>query len=112
MEQTTFQPPMAPPQPHVMYAGFWKRFAAYLIDKIILSFGACIIIVPFAIIFGVGMFYNADQGDVDPGLIIAFIGAYFMLILGVVTLEWLYFAMMESRKGATLGKMVLNIHVT
>src|SRR2546427_618796 len=101
MEQTTFQPPMAPPQLQTSYAGFWRRFAAYLIDKMILSFGVCIIILPFAILFGIGMFYNAEEGEMDPGLIIAFIGAYFMVILGIVALEWLYFAMMESRKGAT-----------
>ena len=55
MEPTTYQPPMAPPRAQVSYAGFWKRVAALLIDKLILGFGAMIILIPIVIMFGLGI---------------------------------------------------------
>ncbi|HEV8538623.1 MAG TPA: RDD family protein [Bacteroidota bacterium] len=112
MNQTVYQPPMAPPQHAVTYAGFWKRFAAYLIDKIVISVGAGIILVPFMIFFGLGIAFNIEEMETDPGMFIAFIGAYFMLIVVLLGLQWIYFALMESKKGATLGKMALGIKVT
>lgn len=114
MEPTVYQPPMAPPRVQVSYAGFWKRFAALLIDKVILGFGAVIILIPIIIMFGLGVAFNSDNMNMEDnaGFIIAFLGAYMMLICFIVIMDWLYFALMESKKGATLGKMVLNIKVT
>jgi uncharacterized RDD family membrane protein YckC len=112
MESTPYQPPMAPPRPQVAYAGFWKRVAALLIDKIILGFAALIIIVPVFIGFGISIALNMDQMEDNPGFILALLGSYIMFICFLAAMEWLYFALMESRKGATLGKMVLNIKVT
>ena len=103
---------MAPPQHQVTYAGFWKRFAAYLIDKIILGTGAAIIIVPFVFLFGISMWSVSEESEYEPGFLFAFLSAYFMLICALVISDWLYFALIESKKGATLGKMVLNIQVT
>lgn len=68
------------------YAGFWKRFVAYLIDGIILGIVAAI--------------FNATMDEAVAGTVGAIIG-------------WLYFAGMESSsRQATIGKSVLGIYVT
>ena len=82
------------------YAGFWKRFAAAIIDLIITMIGG------FALGFVSGMVMIAARIK-DPALLQ---GINF--IIGIL-LVWIYFAMMESspRQG-TLGKMALGIKVT
>ena len=112
MNQTVYQPPMAPPQHAVSYAGFWKRFAAYLLDEILFSICALIILIPCIIIFGLTAAFNSEEMGMDPAYFFAFIGVYMMLGLIFFVMKWLYFAMMESKKGATLGKMALGIKVT
>jgi uncharacterized RDD family membrane protein YckC len=103
------------------YAGFWKRFAALLIDSIIIG----VVVGLVMMIFGVGMFagmssmdatqMDATQMDEDAATALAaglFAGmmSFFMIIAAA---EWLYFALMESSaKQATLGKMALGIIVT
>ncbi len=68
-----------------MYAGFWKRFAAYLIDAVIIGIA--------------GAIFRAAAGDAIGGTLTTVIG-------------WVYFAVMESsEKQATLGKMALGIRV-
>ncbi len=68
------------------YAGFWRRFAAYLIDWVILIIAAVIIRLVLA--------------DWLAGTITFFLG-------------WLYFAGMESStRQATLGKGAMGVFVT
>jgi len=114
MEPTTVQPPPGQTpaaQPPVMsYAGFWKRFVAYLIDQIVISIIAMIIILPALGVLGLSLW--SQEFDPSEGFIFAIIGAYFMTIMLIVVAEWLYFALFESTKGATLGKMALGIIVT
>jgi len=81
------------------YAGFWKRFLAYLIDSFLITF--CIMILSFltgfadVILGGTDMMVNS--------------GVLFMTI----TLSWIYTATMESSsKQATIGKIALGIIVT
>jgi uncharacterized RDD family membrane protein YckC len=82
------------------YAGFWKRFAAAIIDGIITSIGA----VAVGFVFGVVM---VAGGTSDPAVVQAMAN-----ILGIV-LFWIYFAAMESSSSqGTLGKMALGIKVT
>lgn len=82
------------------YAGFWKRFAAALIDGIILGIGNTLI----SVAFGVGVVSSSDADNKAMGLVGGGIG----LVLG-----WTYFAWMESSPSqATLGKMALSIKVT
>jgi uncharacterized RDD family membrane protein YckC len=79
-----------------VYAGFWRRVAAVLLDGLILA----IVEVPIALLL-VGADAYSDPTRVRPpsGLSTA--------------LAWLYFALMESSpKQATLGKMALGIVVT
>lgn len=94
----------------VRYAGFWKRFLAYIIDQMIMGVLGFIIVVPFLAMMGIGL-WNEDF-DPSVGLILWLIGAYLTMILTVIIGEWLYYALMESMNGATLGKMALGIKVT
>ncbi len=97
----------------VTYAGFWKRFVAYLIDSIVVSLTSLIILVPIILMFGIGILSQDEMEEGEAaGLFIALLGAYMFLIMFIVIGQWLYFALMESRKGATLGKMALGITVT
>lgn len=108
-------------QPPLSYAGFWKRFAAYLIDSIIIGIVVGIIIILFGGLFGLGMMSSdiefneetMEMQDPDSALIGAMIGTMMFLWLFLLVAQWLYFALMESsRNQGTLGKMALGIKVT
>jgi uncharacterized RDD family membrane protein YckC len=101
-------------QTTVTYAGFWKRFAAHLIDSIIMSVAGFLAILPILGLIGLGV-GSAMSGDSESmiGFIIAAIGAYLMAILALMVASWLYYALMEtSVNQGTLGKMALGIKVT
>jgi len=84
------------------YAGFWKRFAASLIDGIIASY-IIYSIVAMAVLLSlkiIGGTYNHEVIE-----IVVLILAYFFILL--------YFPVMEcSSTQGTLGKMALRIKVT
>lgn len=83
----------------VTYAGFWKRFAAYVVDSLILGIATIIVVVPLALATG---FDEAKVKEYE-GLI--------NLVSFVAYL--LYFALMESsERQATLGKQLLGIRVS
>jgi len=109
MEQTLPQIPL-PQTKVVSYAGFWKRLASHMIDQIIISVVGIIIIIPFIGMVGLSLW--TQDFDPDAGFFFTLISAYVSLIILIVSGEWLYYAIMESKKGATLGKMVLGIAVT
>ncbi len=74
----------------VEYAGFWIRFAAALIDGVVLW-------IPTAIVNAI------VTASANPA-----VGWVFYIVVG-----WLYYALMESSpKQATLGKMALGLVVT
>ncbi len=82
------------------YAGFWKRFAASLIDSIILMVGAGII----GVILGIAAFASGNEESTALEAVANLVG---------VVIDWLYAALMESSASqATLGKMALGIKVT
>lgn len=86
-----------------LYAGFWRRVIAYIIDAIVLSIVFGIVGAIFGVVAG-----GANEGNAG---VIASAGVvlYIVLIVG----QWLYFSLMESSaKQATLGKMALSIKVT
>jgi uncharacterized RDD family membrane protein YckC len=110
MDQIVQPPPMSP-SPHPTYAGFWKRFVAVLIDETIVGTVTLIIFVPMIIMVGINTFANEDF-EPSVNMIIGLVSAYFLFILTAFIGKWLYYAMMESMKGATIGKMALGIKVT
>lgn len=76
-----------------VYAGFWKRFAAHLIDSII-------ILVPLLTIITI-IRNRGDSFDENDRMV-------FAVIFG-----WLYFAISEcSSAQATFGKRIVKIKVT
>jgi uncharacterized RDD family membrane protein YckC len=102
------------------YAGFWLRFAAYLIDSIVLSIGGFIIAIPAILsIIGSALSLNninsfedifVDGNWLKIGTIV---GAIILTSLLSLVMGWLYYALMESSKhGGTLGKLAVSIKVT
>lgn len=87
------------------YAGFWRRFAAWVIDNIIIFTGS------FVIGFIIGFISEMTLPNLDKvtkNSIIYTLG----IIVGFVA-PWLYYALMESSsKQATFGKIALKIKVT
>jgi uncharacterized RDD family membrane protein YckC len=85
----------------VEYAGFWLRFAAYIIDAII----AWIILTILFMVFGLGNLFLSEPDEIGASVI----GAVGLIYLAI----FLYFPLMESSKWqATLGKRAVGIIVT
>jgi uncharacterized RDD family membrane protein YckC len=104
-------PIVAQPAPQFLYAGFWRRFVAMIIDGLVFS--------PVFLIFfaGSGLF-GLITGATATRDMEGIAGALFGLgilagILVMIVGNWLYHTLMEcSRHQATLGKMALGIKVT
>ena len=78
-----------------MYAGFWRRVAAALIDGLLLS----VVTVPLTLAFGDDTYADAARSSAASSI--------------SVVVTWLYSALMESSaKQATVGKMALGMIVT
>ncbi len=108
MEPTTTP---TPAQVTFSYAGFWKRFVAWIIDKIILGAVSMVIFIPFIGILGISTLRWHELDEAPMGFLFAIFGAYMMAIAVYFVIQWLYYALLESRKGATFGKMALGIVV-
>ncbi len=94
----------------MVYAGFWKRFAAAWIDYLVIYTVMAICGVLYSIFYIVPMIAeNAGEYDYLDANVDA-------LIFGTVmwlAIAWVYFAVFEaSRKQATLGKLAVGIKVT
>lgn len=91
----------------VEYAGFWKRFVAFGLDYVL-----------FLIISDVlGMFFGVllvlSLPNVSGQELLNMINKMEVVFtIGGMLLFWLYYALMESTYGATLGKMAIGIKVT
>lgn len=100
------------------YAGFWKRFAAYILDAIIMY-------IPSKLL---GLMLGASAAEAamtqaqlaapgDPQVMMAAMSQYFHTMWPAMLLStvmvWLYFAICESSPWqATVGKLALGIRVT
>lgn len=91
----------------VVFAGFWRRFGAYVIDTLVLSVGY------FAFSFAV-IFLAALAGHpIDPEDEVGATGVLTLgLFLGYYVVAALYYALQEcSARQATLGKRAVGIKV-
>jgi uncharacterized RDD family membrane protein YckC len=95
-----------------MYGGFWKRFFAYLIDKMIiyaLSINICIVAV-----LAVGL--GSDIKEImfsAPEEISGRIGAFTTLcLLFSLLIDMIYFTLFHGIAGQTPGKMLFRLQVT
>ncbi|CRD45756.1 MULTISPECIES: RDD family protein [Stenotrophomonas] len=90
----------------VVYAGFWKRVAAYMIDYFVL-------VVPGSIIGAIlGAILGASMGAVGSGesaieIVAQLASALINLGIGMAYYTWFH----ASQGGATLGKMAVGIKV-
>ena len=89
-------------------AGFWIRFAAYIIDAILITIVGWLI----AAVFGIGGVMNMDMSDPE-AMSDAVSGALMGLQVGIMVLWLIYFAAFESSKlQATPGKLVVGVRVS
>jgi uncharacterized RDD family membrane protein YckC len=100
------------------YAGFWKRFLAFIIDAIIIGCVRWILITPILVSMGIGVaseIRNLDSDD--PASALPILGTI-MAMAGVSALIssviWiLYYSFMEASKfQGSVGKLALGIIVT
>ncbi|MBI1799930.1 MAG: RDD family protein [Candidatus Eisenbacteria bacterium] len=101
--------PMVVVPPSRPYAGFWRRFVAFVIDGLILSF----VTIPINLVLHVPMFGWMNGDDVSFEELMALFSASLTALVIKAAAGWLYFAILESsRLQGTLGKLALNIQVT
>jgi uncharacterized RDD family membrane protein YckC len=83
----------------VVYAGFWSRFVALILDSIILGIISIIIGFVVGLVLGVAGMGPESAGGVGN-------------LLGIL-IGWLYYAYQESSpKQATIGKQAFGMKVT
>jgi len=103
------------PIPSRTHAGFWLRFVAYLIDGTITGLVFCALLIPLAMMSGLGAALRNIHPGEEPNLavVFAFLSSLWIFILGGLVGSWLYYAYCESSEWqATPGKKVLNLVVT
>jgi uncharacterized RDD family membrane protein YckC len=94
------------------YAGFWLRFVAWIIDRIVLQIASSILLLPFGASLGLRQFLRNHPPSSPEELFPLFtsMGRIFLL---TTVLTWLYYALLESSVWqATLGKKALGLEVT
>lgn len=99
------------------YAGFWLRFVAYIIDKILISVVQWMVILPVLGALGISiatmenMDYMSEEDAI--GMVIGMVSTMIGSILVAYVIELIYFSIMESSKHqATIGKIALGLKVT
>jgi uncharacterized RDD family membrane protein YckC len=89
----------------IVYAGFWRRFAARIIDHLIVYIP--IYFLAILVVGGAAGLTRIESGDAAPALLIS------MVYLLPLVANFFYFSMMESSVWqATVGKRALGIKVT
>ncbi|HUJ32405.1 MAG TPA: RDD family protein [Candidatus Acidoferrum sp.] len=98
-------------RPGVQYAGFWLRFVAWIIDRIVLQIASWILFLPFMASLG---FQGLFRGEPPrPEEILRLAGSIFRLALIALVVNWLYYSLLESSAWqGTLGKKALGLEVT
>ncbi|HLZ16798.1 MAG TPA: RDD family protein [Cyclobacteriaceae bacterium] len=100
------------------YAGFWKRFLAWIIDYIIIYVAQAFVVVPVLGIVGISFANKVsspeDIGDADAiAMVMTAIAAASAVAFLVLVLQILYYSFMEASKyQGTVGKIALGIIVT
>lgn len=92
----------------VVYAGFWKRFAALAIDSFVIGIAYYGMVIAMMIVLGLGA--GMMEGSAAAGGMFALVA---MVYLIYPLLSVLYYVGFESSsRQATLGKMAVGIKVT
>ena len=99
--------------PTVVYAGFWMRFIAVIIDSLVVGVvtGPVTLIAQLAMGFGGGLM--TDKPEINSGNIAMIAGLLSFIVVFSVAVHALYEALLTaSSKQATVGKMVFRMKVT
>ena len=87
--------------------GFWIRFIAYLLDALIVSIAAAVIVGIF-----IAIVLLSDESIDDSNDSLFIIGSAIVMVLALIVINWLYEALMTSSpRGATLGKQALGLRI-
>lgn len=108
-------PAPVPLAARLVYAGFWLRLVAYIIDAALLSLLELMLVLILVAILGLGgaIRHLPENPDVNSIFTATVIFAVVMFAVGLLVVVWLYYALMESsRYQGTLGKMALGLIVT
>lgn len=98
--------------PTTAYAGFWLRFVAWIIDRILLGVSFSFISVPIMAASGLRDIMMNHPPQTLPELFGLFSMLSKLIALAIV-FNWLYYALLESSAWqATLGKKALGLEVT
>lgn len=93
----------------IVYAGFWKRVAAYCIDSVIVGMVGGVIAMVIGMVLGLGMAGIGGDGDAMGA---GFIAIQLLTNLISIALAAAYYAGFHASAGkATLGKMAVGIKV-
>lgn len=90
----------------MIYAGFWRRIGAGVIDNVVLHIGCGVILS----LFGVSLF-----NDMDVDISLSMVNKQVLTTTGSVGIlaSWLYYAFFQSSKYmATPGMMLLGMRLT
>jgi uncharacterized RDD family membrane protein YckC len=101
-------------QTRFAYAGFWIRFAAYLLDELILGIPFLVVMTAAFFLFGGFrlMVRRSLEGPPGASFIGMMIGVYVVAFLFYFVVRWLYYALMESSpRQATFGKSLVSLSV-
>lgn len=91
----------------IVYAGFWRRFAALFLDQIILGAAFYGLLVIGVIAMAVG---NTGSGQPSDGPMPAFGATIWLIWIAYLIVAWAYYALQHSSKHqATVGKRLLGI---
>ena len=99
---------------NLRHAGFWIRFAATIIDFVILALPLAVFVSFLSVAMGPWMaFLKLHPGETREEILAQFGPKFLSLSLGFFALiSWLYFAALESSSlRGTLGKRVLGLYV-
>lgn len=95
----------------IVYAGFWRRVAAYQLDSLIIGTLSYILILPIAMMMGLGSAGLASQSDPE-AMLAMMMPMLVVMYLVMFAAQASYFAWMHARPAqATLGKMAVGIKV-
>jgi uncharacterized RDD family membrane protein YckC len=89
------------------YAGFWIRFVARVLDGVIFGVVLTIIMVPLSLMLGLGSMANLDPSR-SLAATMAILGIYALLNIG---LQFAYEVYFVSKRGGTLGKLILGLRI-
>ena len=103
--------PLSPPVPALVYAGFWRRWWAAVLDGIVLW----ALSVPFIIMWLMPLMnVDMEQYEALPSeQQMEIFGGCLLFWLVTSLMEFLYFGLFESsRRRATLGRIALGLQIT